>query len=89
MSNIGEIQHEARPGLNQLLDLGSKNVSALDHQASGATHNSDVWLYIDLNAELSRRVGGELGHNRAKINEKGARGKQVPRLPASTNGLPL
>jgi hypothetical protein len=34
MSNVGEIQHDPRAGLNQLLNLGSKNVSALDHQAS-------------------------------------------------------
>jgi hypothetical protein len=78
MSNVGEIQHDPRPGLNQLLDLGSKNVSAIDHQASGATHRSDVWLYIDVKAELRRSAGGELGHNRAKINEKGPRGKRVP-----------
>ena len=78
MSNVGEIQHDPSPGLNQLVDLGSKNVSALDHQASGATHRSDVWLYIDDKAELGRSAGGELRHNRAKINEKEPRGKRVP-----------
>jgi hypothetical protein len=78
MSNVGEIQHDPSPGLNELVDLGSQNVSALNHQASGATHRSDVWLYIDGKAELRRSAGGELRHNRAKINEKELRGKRVP-----------
>jgi hypothetical protein len=80
MTNVGEIQHDPSPGVNQLVDLGSKNVSALDHQASGATHRSDVWLYIDGKTELRGSAGGELGDNRAKINEKKPRGKRVPCL---------
>src|SRR5262245_48750681 len=77
MSNVGEIQHDPPTGLNQLVDLGSKNVSALDHQASGATHCRDVWLCTDGKAELRWSVGGKLRHNGAKINEKEPRGKLV------------
>ncbi len=70
MSDVSQIKHDARTGLNELLDLGSKNVSALDHQAPGATHYRDVWLRTDTKAELRRSARSGLRHNRAKINEK-------------------
>jgi len=70
MSDIGQIQHDSRPWLNQLLDLGSKNASAFDHQTSGATHHGGVWLNIDRQAELRQSAGIRLRHNRATINEK-------------------
>jgi hypothetical protein len=56
MSDVSQIQDDARTGLNQLLYLGSKNVSALDHQASGAAHHGGVWLQMDVKAELRGKV---------------------------------
>ena len=75
MSDVGQIQHDPRAGLNQLLDLGSKNVSAFDHQTSGATYDGRLWLHIDFKAELRRSARTWLRHNCAKINEKWARCK--------------
>ena len=77
MSDVGQIQLDPRAGLNQLLDFGSKNVSAFDHQTSGATYDGRLRLYIEFKAELQRSASAWLRHNCAKINEKWARCKRA------------
>src|SRR5262245_50410203 len=70
MSDVRQIQHDASTGLDQLMHFGSKNVSALAHQASGATNHDGVRRNVDFKAELLRTADTRLRHDRTKINHK-------------------
>ena len=51
ITDVGQIQHDPQAWLNQLPDLGSKKISALERQASATTHDSGVRLHLDVKAE--------------------------------------